>query len=117
MIRDAFRILGMLPLVEWRRRYLSLHHAVAHARAHGRTQPDRPGGARLRLRRVISALDARLPGGGNCVRRALLEMSLDRSAAGEQLLAGLKASGGPRSGHAWLASQPVTDRYDAVISI
>jgi hypothetical protein len=116
-VGEVLRVLGLLPLVEWRRRRLSLHHAVARARAQGRTQRTRSNDARLRLRRVISAIDARIPGGANCVRRALLEMSLDPSAAGEQLFAGLRAGGGSGSGHAWLASQPVHERYDAVIAV
>jgi hypothetical protein len=61
-----------------------------------------------------------LPDGGNCVRRALLEMALDGGAARDTFHAGLQSQGGPGSGHAWLAWQPTrdkNDRYDAVISI
>jgi hypothetical protein len=44
-------------------------------------------------------------------------MSLDAGAASERLLAGFKAGGRRASGHAWLESHAVTERYDAVISI
>ena len=116
MIGDLFRVLGALPLVEWRRRRLSLHHAVARARAQS-VRRGRSAVERARLQRVIGAVDARMPGGANCVRRALLEMSLDAGAAGERLFAGLKSGGGPRSGHAWLESHSVSESYDAVITV
>jgi hypothetical protein len=89
-------------------------------------QRARLDGERGRLRRIISLVDRCLPDGGNCVRRALLEMALDGGAARDTFLAGLQSQGGPRSGHAWLASQQTqdpqasqcaNDRYDAVISI
>jgi hypothetical protein len=70
------------------------------------------------LKRAIAAVDARYPGGPNCVRRSLLEMALDRGAAGESLFAGFKAGGGKQTGHAWLASDPTpVERYDAVLTI
>jgi hypothetical protein len=113
---DLLRVLGALPIVEWRRRRLSLHHAVARARA-GSGRPSRSRADRARLQRWIGAVDARMPGGANCVRRALLEMTLDGAAAREKLFAGLKSGGGPRSGHAWLESHPVRETYDAVIAV
>jgi hypothetical protein len=114
---DLFRVLGVLPLVEWRRRRLSLHGAVASARADSHKRGARSKSARVRLRRFIGAVDARMPGGGNCVRRALIEMSLDAAAGRERLFAGFRTGGGPRSGHAWLESHAVTETYDAVISV
>jgi hypothetical protein len=114
---DLLRVLSALPLVEWRRRRQSLHLAVANIRAGGEKRAARSGAARARLQRLIGAVDARMPGGGNCVRRVLLEMSLDRGAAGERLLAGLRSGGGPGSGHAWLESHPVRETYDAVIAV
>jgi hypothetical protein len=116
-VRELLRVLRILPAVEWRRRKSSLHNAVAFARDSSRKHAARSNVERARLQRVIRAVDARMPDGGNCVRRALLEMSLDRAAAGERLLAGLKSGGGPRSGHAWLESHPVSDSYDAVIAV
>ncbi len=117
MIREIFLILGVLPVVEWRRRRFALHRAVARSRADGSKRPERTGGQRASLRRIIGAIDARIPGGANCVRRALLEMSLDPAAARETLYAGLRSGGGPRSGHAWLASHPTVESYDAVIAV
>lgn len=117
MIRDLLRVLGGLPLAEWRRRRLSLHEAVARARGDSRQRAVRSVAARARLRRLIGAVDARMPDGGNCVRRALTEIALDAAAGRERLFAGIRTAGGPRSGHAWLESQVVNDRYDAVIAV
>jgi hypothetical protein len=116
-IRDAIEVLGALPLVEWRRRRFSLHQAVDLSRASARARRARPAAERARLRRLIGILDARLPGGGNCVRRALLEMSLDSGSASERLFAGLRHGGGPKSGHAWLESDTNRVSYDAVIAV
>jgi hypothetical protein len=116
-MRDLFRVLGMLPLVEWKRRRASLHSAVAYARARSGANGARSGAGRARLQRLIRAVDARMPDGGNCVRRALLEMSLDAGAARERLYAGLRTGGGPKSGHAWLESHGATEAYDAVIAV
>jgi hypothetical protein len=116
----AWDLLGVLRLVlsvdRWRQD-LALHGAVARARYGGTQRPARSPAARIRLKRVIGAVDRRLPGGRNCVRRALLEMALDGGAARERFFAGLQTGGGPGSGHAWLESDPAPDRYDAVIAI
>jgi hypothetical protein len=114
---ELWRVLWLVPLVDQWRRGWSLHRAVALARSRGIQRAARSPSARLQLRRVIGAVDRRLPGGQNCVRRALLEMALDGSAAREQFFAGLQTGGGPGSGHAWLESNPTSDRYDAVIAI
>jgi hypothetical protein len=66
------------------------------------------------LRRLIRGVDACLPGGGNCYRRALLEVALDPAAAAEPLHLGLREHGGPRSGHAWLGDRRDSgEAYDA----
>jgi hypothetical protein len=96
---------------------MGLHGAVARSRRVGSLNRVRPAPERERLQRAISLVDRCLPGGGNCVRRALLEMALDGGAAGEAFLAGLRSEGGPGSGHAWLASHDTREPYDAVISI
>jgi hypothetical protein len=103
--------------VEKRRRESSLHSAVADARERGLRWHARSSADRARLRRIISRVDRHLPGGANCVRRALLEMTLDSGAAGERLLAGFRTGGSAGSGHAWLDSETPADRYDAVIAI
>jgi hypothetical protein len=123
LVGDLLRVLRVLPSIELQRRRLGLHGVVALARARGMQRGLRSTEGRARLQRVISAVDRRLPDRGNCVRRALLEMALDRGAARERLHAGLRTGGGPRSGHAWLepeapAGAPATKSpYDAVIVI
>jgi hypothetical protein len=114
---DLLKVLLRLPLVEWRRRRLSLHRAVALTRSRSGRSRKRDEDGRLKLRRAIAALDARMPGGPNCVRRSLLEMTLDAGAAAEPLYAGLRRGGGPRSGHAWLQSHQVHESYDVVVSV
>ena len=116
-LAEFARICRRLPIVERNRRAIGLHGAVAGSRRLGAEERARPERDRDRLRRLISVVDRCLPDGGNCVRRALLEMALDGGAAREAFLAGLQSDGGPGSGHAWLASQQTRDRYDAVISI
>jgi hypothetical protein len=116
-ILEALNVLRALPAVEWRRRRLSLHRAVDVARVSSRNRRARSADGRARLKRVIAMVDARLPDGGNCVRRALLEMSLDPTSARERLFAGLRHGGGPRSGHAWLESDSTRESYDAVIAV
>jgi len=54
-----------------------------------------------------------LPDGGNCYRRALLELALDPTAAAEPLVFGLKQGGGSGSGHAWLGDARGFETYDA----
>ena len=90
---------------------------MAAARDGGMRRTIRSLAGRIRLRRLIGAIDRRSPGGQNCVRRALLEMALDGGAAREQFFAGLRKGGGSGSGHAWLASETPIERYDAVIAI
>lgn len=121
-LAELARVCRRLPAVERNRRRAGLHGAVALSRRLGAGQRARLEGERGRLRRIISIVDRCLPGGGNCVRRALLEMALDGGAARDTFLAGLQSQGGSGSGHAWLAWQPAqdndkNDRYDAVISI
>jgi hypothetical protein len=116
-LAELVRVCRCLPGVEQNRRAVGLHAAVARSRRLGTEQSIRTASDRNRLRRIISLLDRCLPDGGNCVRRALLEMALDGGAAQDVFLAGLRSAGGPGSGHAWLASQQSTERYDAVIAI
>jgi hypothetical protein len=114
---EVVRILRVLPSVEISRQSFSLHHSVGRIRNQAVGCVRRSEAARVILRRAIAAVDARLPGGGNCVRRSLLEMRLDAGAAEERLFAGFRAGGLPKSGHAWLESHPNQETFDAVISI
>jgi hypothetical protein len=113
---EMVRVLFAVPRVELHRRRSSLHHAANLIRK-GSSRRLRAPDDRARLRRAIAIVDARLPGGPNCVRRSLLEIALDRAAANEKLLAGFVSGGGPKSGHAWLESERVAQRYDAVITV
>ena len=118
LLIELVRVVWLAPRVELQRQRLSLHAAVAAARRRANGQP-RAAAARDQLRQAIAAVDRRMAGGPNCVRRVLLEMSLDRAAAADTLMAGFKTGGGEGSGHAWLASRPDPERpsFDAIISI
>jgi hypothetical protein len=64
---------------------------------------------------LIRLVDRGFPGGGNCYRRALLEVALDPASALEPLHMAVREHGGPGSGHAWLGEVPDTNEtYDAV---
>jgi hypothetical protein len=118
--RTLWEIVGVLrcvPRVEFYRRRSSVFRAVTAVRERASRRRVRSMEQRPSLRRAIAIVDARLPGGPNCVRRSLLEMALDRRAADEKLLLGFRAGGGAKSGHAWLQSQESQDQYDAVITI
>jgi hypothetical protein len=116
-VLDLVRIVRMVPAIEVMRRRASLSSAVHGARALGARRIARSPAGRAALKRLIAAIDRRLPGGGNCLRRSLIEMALDGGAAREPLFAGFRTGGGPKSGHAWLESDPSGGSYDAVISI
>jgi hypothetical protein len=74
---------------------------------------------KARLKKLVSLVDFFMPGGSNCYRRALLEIAVDRDAATDLLRLGLRAHGGPQSGHAWLgsAADGSAARYDAEFSL
>jgi hypothetical protein len=119
-LADLGLVLLALPLVELGRWFRGPSRLVAGLRLQGRGSRARSLAGRRELRRTIASLDAHLPGGGNCYRRALVEMALDPGAAEERLYLGLKARGGFRSGHAWLASWPDAAKagtYDAVLEM
>ena len=112
------RVLWAFPRIEASRKSEGPVPLIARLRAEGARQSKRSEAQRRLLRRVIERIDAHSPDGGNCFRRALLEIALDPDAAREPLLMGLCASGAPGSGHAWLGSMPDSGRtYDAVIAV
>jgi hypothetical protein len=117
MLLDVLRVIGQLPRVEWVRRRWGPAAAVRYARDVGATRFRRNDDGRARLTRFIRLIDRVFPTGPNCYRRVLLEMALDGGAAREPMMMGFRASGGPQSGHAWLASQPPGESYDAVVSV
>jgi hypothetical protein len=106
-LADVLRLAVALPAVELRRYREGPGPLVARLRARGQRAFARSPAERERLRRIIAAVDARLPGQPSCYRRSLLEMALDKGAAFEPLSMGLRVPGGPRSGHAWLGVDPV----------
>jgi hypothetical protein len=115
---DLLRVVVLIPEAEVWRRYAGPRRCVAHFRRRGRACAVRSPDSRRRLRRVIRAIDGRLPDGGNCYRRALIEIALDPVSAGELLHFGLIRGGGRKSGHAWLSSdQPSAASYDAEFTI
>jgi hypothetical protein len=114
---EIARVVTVLPEVESNRRLSSPQRAARSARRRAVNAPTRSAEGRDRLRRAIAVVDRWMPGGGNCLRRSLLEMALDAGAARERLLAGFRAGGVPASGHAWLESHAVTNTYDAIIPI
>jgi hypothetical protein len=115
---EVLQIIALLPIADLGRRCAGPRRCVAVARALGRHRTPRSRDARLRLRQIIRSVDGRLPDGGNCYRRSLVEMALDRDSAAEELHFGLVRGGGPKSGHAWLTSDPADGRvYDAEFTI
>jgi len=117
---DLARVLVALPLVELGRVSLGPARILPRLRWTAGRCRKRSLPERSTLRRLIAAVDARLPDGGNCYRRALLEICIDAGAAEEKLYMGLKHHGGPKSGHAWLASWPDAANaaaYDAVLEM
>lgn len=116
---DLARVLFALPGVELARKVQGPGPLVGRLRLKGARRAARTEVQRRRLHATIAAIDARLPGGGNCYRRALLEIALDRDAAAEPLFMGLTSEGGPKSGHAWLGADASDSdrRYDAIISL
>jgi hypothetical protein len=115
---DLARVVTALPAVERDRRRLGPGPLLAKVREAGRTSPTRKPAERRRLQRLIRLVDRFVPGGGNCYRRSLLEMTLDRGAAAEPLRFGLREHGGAGSGHAWLGDAPDAQaRYDAEFAL
>jgi hypothetical protein len=117
MLLNAMRVLVELPRVEVGRIFEGPAPLVARLRSCGEHRRHRTEEERARLKKVVAWIDGHLPGGGNCYRRSLLEVALDRGAAREPFHLGLRADGGARSGHAWLGTDVDGRRYDAVISL
>lgn len=102
---DLLRVVAMVPRVEIGRRFRGPSQLLPALRRRGARAAIRSATARVGLRRVIWFVDRLLtPRGGDCYRRALLEVALDPQAAAEPLMIGLRAGGRTRSGHVWLGS-------------
>lgn len=113
---EVGRVCAVLSRVEGARRREGLRAALVHSRRRGRASRRRSLAARLRLRRAIGWVDARMPGGSNCYRRALLEIALDGGAAGDPLLLGFNLEE-QLSGHAWLAGQSDASAYQFTVRL
>jgi hypothetical protein len=117
LLSEMARVVAVVRSVERDRLSVGTASAVTAARRRGRGAKRRGPAAREVLRRAIGIIDARF-GGGNCYRRALLEMSLDAGAAEEVLYLDLRVSGDRDSGHARLESWPSDGRqFDATFEV
>jgi hypothetical protein len=110
---DAWRVLRLLPQIESLRRAQGPQQAISAVRLLGQKTAPRNEQSRRCLRRAIHWVDCSLADGGNCYRRALLEMALDGAAASQPFIMGFKTNPRHVAGHAWLS--PATssaERYD-----
>ena len=114
---ELFRVIIVLPAVESTRRSIGFAPAVSAMRARGAYCLQRGSRQRIFLQRAIAWVDSRIPGGTNCYRRVLLELSLDAGAASEPVLIGLDPRGGPGSGHVWLASSTQQEHYEVKLAL
>ncbi len=110
---EVLRVLPVLRVAERARTASSPEEAVAAMRARGERRRARAPQARSRLRLAIRWVDARFPGGGNCFRRTLAELALDRGAARDTLVFGLDVG---RTGHVAFAGAEDTT-FDVTFSI
>ncbi len=118
LFRDILLVLRAAPGVEAGRLRRGPAVLLHDLRQRGTRGPARTVAERARLAKVVRLVDACFPGGGNCYRRALLEIAVDPVAASTPLRLGLKSGGGFRSGHAWLATSAEEHvRYDAEFSV
>jgi hypothetical protein len=122
LLPELGRILWVLPGVEVGRRCVGPKPLLAMLRRRGVRSRERDPRARARLQQVIDWVDRRFPDGGNCYRRALLEVALDRTAAREPFQMGFHLSlpeadgAAPEPGHAWLGKRGGRpEDYDAVV--
>lgn len=113
LVRSAL----MVGRVEHLRRHHGPRAAAAAVRQLASGTQQRSAVDRARLQRAIRFLDSFFRDSGNCYRRVLLEMALDRGAAAEPLMMGLPANGAANAGHAWLGRLPDGRSYDAVVSV
>lgn len=89
-------VLAVVRTAERARLAASPREAVAAMRARGQAMPTRDLRGRAHLRSAIGWVDALFPSGPNCYRRTLVELALDRGAAGETIVFGLDVG---RTGH------------------
>lgn len=94
---------------------------IARLRAEGRRRRPRDAAGRAGLARAVRLVDRLFPEGPNCYRRVLFEVALDPAAAREPICLGLKAGGGPGSGHAFFArdraTEPAAQGLEAIFEV
>ncbi len=110
---ELARVLLVIQQAERLRSRKSPEEAVTSMRARGRAEHARGPLGRARLKRAIGWADALFPGGGNCLRRVLVELSLDEGAATEPLAFGLDVGG---TGHVAFADAEDL-RFDVVFKL
>lgn len=115
LLLEGLRVFLALPPVEWGRRTQGPEPLLRKLRE--RARRSRSPDERAKLRRIIRFADARMPGGPNCYRRALLETALDAGAAKQRLVFGLKSRGAPGSGHVWLEGDTEGEGFEAEIFV
>jgi len=86
---ELARVARRVREIDERRLRDTPQRVLAELRASGATAKERGPIGRARLRRAIGWIDAALPGGPNCYRRILLELTLDAGAARETVVFGL----------------------------
>lgn len=111
---EVGRVLGVLGSVERARRQRGPLPLLDDLRRQGLRAARRDERGRRCLRRAIRWVDVCLR--ANCYRRVLLEIALDRSAAGEPIHFGLKSDGTRLAGHAWLGGDDAGN-YDITLRI
>lgn len=113
--------MAMLPIAELLRTCCGPNRAVRVARAVGQRVGSRAPQTRNVRLQAVNRVDAHVPRGGNCYRRVLMHVLMDRDAARQPVMFGLQGGGGHRSGHAWLADAEDADamaaQYDAVFRL
>ncbi|MBL8793478.1 MAG: lasso peptide biosynthesis protein [Planctomycetia bacterium] len=105
LLAEVLRVLAALPAVEIARRVCGPQALLATLRDARWRRLERDAAGRQRLRRAVGWVDRHLGSGGNCYRRALLEIALDRGVAAEPVYFGLKLENERLDGHAWLPGQ------------
>lgn len=117
-LAELCNVLRVLPGLERARHTLGPRPLLDEIRARAGRHPRRGETARRCLRRAVRWVDACMPGGGNCYRRAVLEMALDRGAADTPLALGFARDGDRLTGHAWVeGSDTGAGRYDFTLRV
>lgn len=117
-LAEVCNVLRALPRLEQARHAHGPRPVLELVRRQARRAPRRGEASRRCLRRAIRWVDACMADGGNCYRRALLEIALDRGAARAPLALGFARQGDRLTGHAWVEGEdPGPGRYDFTLHL